>query len=555
MDANKAVQYQSPAHVHAQSDVTSLVDDLAAKTDKVQTDPGNVHVTGDISPDATGWYRQNGTYNGSPAYERIGGGWWIRYEGAVPWWWRICEGSDVGTAVLRWSGPYSFDYPGIAPDEGEYSPINGATGTATVALGTMAQDYLASYDTEGNLVRGVTKSDVPIKTDGLYALSGKVQEGTSSASGDYAHAEGGSTASGYRSHAEGSGGNASGNYAHAEGGSGTAAGSYAHAEGSSAVASGHYSHAEGYNNKCGYAGDYCSISGTTVTISGDARSRFTNGENIVFWNLYGADGSTASQQRTVTSVPSYAGGNTTFSINSALNPAHTYGRVASQNKGRYAHAEGNANNVLSDSAHAEGSNNSVAASSTSAHVEGDHNTVSANYTHAEGYYTTASAQGAHASGYYSASNKQYQRALASGRFAAAGDSQYTEIVLRRATSSDTPAELTINGSAPSGTTENTSNRFICATGKTYACLVMIAARKSDGMSAFFIRQVLIKNVSGTVTLEGSVQTVGVDINPAGWTEPAITADDANNSLVVTVTGVAATNIRWSATIQAQEILY
>ncbi len=556
MDANKAVQYQSPAHVHAQSDVDGLADDLTAKTDKVQTDPGNVHVTGTLSPDATGWYRRNGTYNYAQAYERVGGGWWIRCEGAFPFWWRICEGTDVSTAVSRWSGPILFDPPGIAPNEGSYSPMSGATGTATVALGIMAQDYLASYDTEGNLVRGVPKSDVPIKTDGVYSLSGKVQEGTSTASGENAHAEGYyGTACGSYAHAEGASSIASGSYAHAEGSGAVASGNYSHAEGGSAAAAGNYSHAEGNSNKCGYSGDYCTISGTTVTISGDARSRFTNGDSVMFWSLSGAAGSTASQQRSVSSVPSYAGGNTTFSINSALNPAHTNGRVASQNKGRYAHAEGNTNSVLSDSAHAEGSNNSVAASSTAAHVEGDHNTASANYTHAEGYYATASAQGAHASGYYSTANKQYQRALASGRFAAAGDSQYTEIVLRRATTNETPAELTIDGAAPTGTTENTSNRFICATGKTYACLIMLAARKSDGASAFFIRQVLIKNVSGTVSLEGLPQTVGVDINPAGWTAPAITADDTNKSLVITVTGVATTNIRWSATIQAQEIIY
>src|SRR5690606_32319897 len=137
------------------------------------------------------------------------------------------------------------------------------------------------------------------------------------------------------------------------------------------------------------------------TISGDARSRFANGESVVFWNLSGADGSTASQQKLVSSVPAYAGGNTTFSIDLALNPAHTNGKVASQDKARYAHAEGSSNTVLSDSAHAEGSNNSVGASANSAHVEGDHNTATSNYAHAEGYYTTVSAQGSHASGYYS----------------------------------------------------------------------------------------------------------------------------------------------------------
>jgi hypothetical protein len=556
MDANQAVQYQSPTHIHPQSDVTDLVSDLAAKTDKVPTDLGHAYVSGDISPDATGWYRQNGSYNNSPAFERIGGGWWMRYESAVPWRWRICEGSDVNTAVSRWSAPSSYVFPVVAPDTGSYSPLAGATGTATVALGTMARDYLASYDTDGNLVRGVPKSDVAIKTDGMYYLSGKVQEGTGTTTGDVAHAEGASTvAAGANTHAEGANSVAGGNYAHAEGSASVASGQYCHAEGGATAAAGNYSHAEGCSSQCGYASDYCTISGTTVTISGDVRSHFSNGDSILFWSLSGATGSKASQARSVSSVPTYASSNTTFSINSALTPAHTSGRVASQNKGRYAHTEGCANVALSDSAHVEGSNNSVPASSTSAHVEGDHNTASANYTHAEGYYTSASAQGAHASGYYSSTNKQYQRALASGRFAAAGDSQYTEIVLRRATADATPAELTIDGAAPSGTTENTSNRFICATGKTYACLVMIAARQSDGTSAFLLRQVVIKNVGGTISLEGSVQTVGVDINPSGWTVPAITADNTNKSLAITVTGVAATNIRWSATIQSQEILY
>jgi hypothetical protein len=84
---------------------------------------------------------------------------------------------------------------------------------------------------------------------------------------------------------------------------------------------------------------------------------------------------------------------------------------------------------------------------------------------------------------------------------------------------------------------------------------MIAGRRSDGTSAFFLRQVLIKSIGSTVSLDGSVQTVGVDINPAGLSAPVITADNMNKSLVITVTGTIVTSIRWSATIQAQEITY
>lgn len=541
MDANKAVHYQTPVHVHAQGDVESLVADLTSKTSKVPSDPGQVHVTGTISPDATGWYRQNGTFGGNPAYERLGGGWWIRYDGLLPWYWRICEGAVLADATPRWTAGSSYQNPVAAPNEGSYSAMAGATGTATVALGAMASDFFASYDENGHLARTIPKSDVPIRADGTYMLWGKVQEGASTASGSYSHGEGTAVAVG--------------SYCHAEGSISTASGANAHAEGNMTIAAGDNSHAEGSNSKCGYPGDACTINGTTITISGDARSRFASSENVIFWNLSGAAGSTAPQTRTITSTPAYADGNTTFSVGAALSPPHTAGKAASQFKGRYAHAEGISNTVLSDCGHVEGTGNSVGASAPSGHAEGAYNTANANFAHVEGYYSTASAQASHASGYYSSANKQYQRVLASGRFAATGDAQYTELVLRRATTDATPAELTIDGGAPSGTTENTSNRFILATGKTYACLIMIAARKSDGTSAFFIRQALIKSVSNTVSLEGSVQTVGVDINPAGWTVPAITADNTNKSLVITVTGVASTNIRWSATIQAQEILY
>ncbi len=245
---------------------------------------------------------------------------------------------------------------------------------------------------------------------------------------------------------------------------------------------------------------------STVTLYGDLRSHFTNGDQVLVF-------STSGQRLVtwVTSVPAYASGQTTFTISDqpaftaeaivdTINGQYAVAEWLSQALGFAAHTEGYSTIASGSQAHSEG--NATVASGESAHAEGSYTTAAGQYTHAEGYYTTASAKGTHASGSYSLANKQFQRALASGRFADAGDSQYTEIVLRRATTNATPAELTLDGAAPSGTTEDTSNRFICAAGKTYACLVMIAARKSDGTSAFFLRQVLIKNVGGTVSLGG-----------------------------------------------------
>jgi hypothetical protein len=290
MDTNTAVKYQNPTHLHAQSDVANLVANLAAKADKPTTGPvsSSVQVTGTISPDATGSYNQNGTYNGSPAFERVGGGWWFRYDYGVAgtYYWRLCQGISAMTATARWSSLVSTTYPAVVPDQGSYTPMSGATGTATVTLGQSADNYLASYDANGNLVLAVQKSDVVMKTDGVFTLAGEVQEGTGT------------------------------------------------------VATGDNSHAEGLNSKCGYAADTCTISGTTVTITGNATTRFSFNDSVLFTNLSGVPGSTAPQQRTIVSSPMYMTTTTTFTINSVLNPAHTSGKVVSLNKGRYGHAEG-----------------------------------------------------------------------------------------------------------------------------------------------------------------------------------------------------------------------
>lgn len=361
----------------------------------------------------------------------------------------------------------------------------------------------ATYDSENN--RTVLTAD-----PGSFGTSGYVSANPASVticgafntvSGAGAYAEGlCNTSSGTRSHAEGRQTTASGICAHAEGHGSIASGNYSHAEGYATNALGHFSHAEGFQTTA--SGQYSHAEGYATTASASY---------------------------------SHAMGHTSLA------------------SGNYARAEGYSAVASGDYSHAEGYGNT--ASGARSHAEGSSTTASGTNAHSEGYYTTASAMGSNALGYYSTAAKQFQTAQSSGRFATAGDAQHTKLVLRRLTTDATAAELTINGSAPSGTTEITSNRFICVTGKTYACLVQLAARKDDGTSALFLRQVIIKNVGGTVSLEGSPQTVGVDINPAGWPSPSFTADDTNKSLQILVTGAASTNIRWCATVHAQEIGY
>ena len=90
---------------------------------------------------------------------------------------------------------------------------------------------------------------------GLYSI--RANNYTTSASGNYSHAEGQkTTASGTNSHAEGDQTTASGTNSHAEGYQTYAVGYASHAEGNNTVASGDHSHAGGVGTVARYAGEW-----------------------------------------------------------------------------------------------------------------------------------------------------------------------------------------------------------------------------------------------------------------------------------------------------------
>jgi hypothetical protein len=61
-----------------------------------------------------------------------------------------------------------------------------------------------------------------------------------------------------------------------------------------------------------------------------------------------------------------------------------------------------------------------------------------------------------------------------------------------------------------------------------------------------------EGTAATTTLVASTTTV--ISNVPGWSV-AVSADTTNGALAVTVTGAAATNIRWVATAQTSEVIY
>ena len=143
------------------------------------------------------------------------------------------------------------------------------------------------------------------------------------------------------------------------------------------------------------------------------------------------------------------------------------------------------------------------------------------------------------------------QAHASGQFSTAfnvsgvGDAQRARFVMRNKTTTNNAVELFLDGS---------STRLTIPSGKIFAFTINIAGVSSTGAAvAHFMRQYCLKNVAGTTTEVYAPVTIGTD-NAAG-TSIAISASDASDALIVSVTGTASTIWRWVASVDAVEIAY
>ena len=120
------------------------------------------------------------------------------------------------------------------------------------------------------------------------------------------------------------------------------------------------------------------------------------------------------------------------------------------------------------------------------------------------------------------------------------------------TSDATPTVLRSNSSGAGG-----NNQIILPNNSAYAFHGTIVARQQasagTACAAWKIEGLIRREGSaGTTVLVNSATTV-LDNTPA-W-GMALTADVTNGGLAITVTGAAATNIRWVATINTSEVTY
>jgi hypothetical protein len=336
------------------------------------------------------------------------------------------------------------------------------------------------------------------------------------ASGEGAHSEGGagriygpSQAVGENSHAEGSGNMSLSEHTHSQNQDNFAIGQFSHASGELTQASGQWSHTEGKCTVCGFASRACSVVIAdplnphicSITIAGvDCSSEFLDTHIVVFYFVDGAGAVTEVKTGLVSALA--GGANTTFTltlIGAVGTIWNATGFVVDTQQGEYAHAEGLSTAAVKEASHAEGKESKTR-------------------------YAAA-----HAS--------------ASGSIASAGDAQYERVTAFIVTADAAPTPLLIGGTdaitVPEGGVFNFTGKVVGINSATED----VVAYRIDGLVQ---RKV---GVGATLPWPGLVIT---EYEAAALAACDITIAVNGNDLQIQATGIAATTIRWVATIHLTE---
>jgi hypothetical protein len=134
-------------------------------------------------------------------------------------------------------------------------------------------------------------------------------------------------------------------------------------------------------------------------------------------------------------------------------------------------------------------------------------------------------------------------------FGTVAASQREEYVLGRTTTDATTTQLTCDGGLPSAETRiniDDDSAYV------FSALVVGRATATNDVSAGYKIEGVIDRNAGTVAFVGTpVVTVLAEDN-AAW-DCVAAADNTNKALLINVTGAAATNIRWVASVRLVKV--
>ena len=188
-----------------------------------------------------------------------------------------------------------------------------------------------------------------------------------------------------------------------------------------------------------------------------------------------------------------------------------------------------------------GGSNGSTASGTNSFAWGTFASASTTYAVAFGAFANATHVSAVSIGNAATSNSRGKLTFANG----AADHQTGFNLLRQITADATAEQMTTNNS-----TATTDNGINVQNNAAFAFSGTIVGKQAATANcAAWKVEGLIVNNGGTTTLVNSAVTV---LNNAPAWGMALTADNTNNCLAVTVTGAASTTINWTASITTSE---
>jgi len=141
-----------------------------------------------------------------------------------------------------------------------------------------------------------------------------------------------------------------------------------------------------------------------------------------------------------------------------------------------------------------------------------------------------------------------QFAYGYGKFAAQGDAQSGQYILRSDTTNATAEAMTTNNATAAATNQIVAASDTCI---MFSGTVVAMQNGAADQGGWEIKG-LLKNDGGTTTLVNS-QVNSFDTGN-GW-DISLSADNTNNALKVQCTGEASHNIRWVANVQTAEVTY
>ena len=347
------------------------------------------------------------------------------------------------------------------------------------------------------------------------------------------------TAAGDNGIAIGSSSSASGNYAIALGGNSSSGGSIASGNGSVALGGskstgiGSFSAIIGSNASNGALANYAiaigrnakgnSVGSLALGYNTDALSNYSS---AIGQNSSGDGSQTTSGLGAMALGGSYASGTNSFAAAIANNTS-SYGATGANSV-----ALGYQAKASNSYAFAVGQNN--IASGFGSVALGRAGTASGNYSVTLGSQAVAA--------------QQSKMAFSSGRFAADGDAQAGTFVLRSDTTNATAEAMTTSNGTAGSTNQIVAASDTCI---TFSGTIVAMQNGAQSYGSWKIEGLLV-NDGGTTTLANSAITVIQNASSWGL---ALSADNTNNALAITVTGEASHNIRWVANVQTAEVTY